>query len=272
MTASNTTSDQEAHRPFALCLSALSSNFFPLSCRLRVQSGFDANMHVLRQRPLIATLTTGPAWPSAVGAAQTLYAATERQQVVTPDNSSRDLPLSRILNAIALILNRTMGVEALEAKRISGASMEIQPIPSHKNAFYIRYEDTWHGDVFCPFCGTKSVDFVSGELEASVCPHIVFAETDCEVLHIADVFLRELKKLVPSVTEEMALSAGTVPWPDFHGDGVGPVSIDSFCIIVPNSITIATFDSETGEERTLSFVPADVHKSTHSDVKPIRLN
>lgn len=151
-----------------------------------------------------------------------------------------------------------------------GTTMEIQPIPKHENAVSIRYEDSWHGDVYCPFCGMKSIGFVSGQLEAMPCPHIVFAEAHGEVLHIADVFIQLLKELVPSVTEEKAYGLGGIPWPNSDNDGLVNISTDSFCTIVPNSITIATFDSESGEEMTVTFAPVDVQKSARLDVKSVR--
>lgn len=148
----------------------------------------------------------------------------------------------------------------------------MKPIPKHENAIDIRYEDTWHGDMYCPFCGTKSIDFIDGKPEAMICPHLVFAEADAQVLHIADVFQKELKKIIPSFTEENADDRGTFPWPSADGDGTESISTDSFCSIVPNSITIGTIDSSTGDETVVSFAPIDVARLEPLNVKPVRLN
>jgi hypothetical protein len=148
----------------------------------------------------------------------------------------------------------------------------MKPIPKHENAIYIRYEDTWHGDIFCPFCGTKSIDFVDGKPEAIICPHLIFAEADAQVLLIADVFLQKLKEIIPSFTEKKANDRGTFPWPSADGGGMESISTDSFCQIVPNSITIATFDSNTGDKTVVSFVPVDVARLEPLNVKPLRLS
>ena len=148
--------------------------------------------------------------------------------------------------------------------------MVIQTIPDHENSVYIMYEDIWHGDIYCPFCGTISVNLLSGQLEEMMCPHILFAESPSEIVYLADIFLKELQKLVPSLTRERAFDVGSVPWPSDEGDGFVSTSTSSFCGIFPNSITIATCDSQTGDETTISFAPVNVAKLERLNVTPGR--
>lgn len=150
------------------------------------------------------------------------------------------------------------------------AGMQFQEIPKDPSSATIIYHDDWHGDLFCPFCGIKAIEFVDGELEAMVCPHMICAAAHGSVLYVSDLFLSELQKLDNTLTYERVCNRGSVPWPDADGD-IFDVSTDSFCSIVPKSITIITVDSDTGEEMTVSFVPVPAPRSARLDVKSKKL-
>lgn len=149
--------------------------------------------------------------------------------------------------------------------------MEIKPIPSHETSASIRYIDAWYDEFYCPFCGMKTIDFVAGELEAMVCPHMVFAEADGEVLYMSDSFLKEIRKLIPTADEERAYQFSSFPWPSADGNSDINVSAGSFCEIVPNSLTISTFDGLSGEDTIVSFAPVDVERSDRLKAKAKRV-
>lgn len=143
-------------------------------------------------------------------------------------------------------------------------------IPTDPSSVTIVYRDDWNGDLFCPFCGIKAIEFVDGELEAMVCPHIICAAAHGAVLHVSDLFLEALKKLDSTLTYERVCNRGSVPWPDADGH-IYDFSTDSFCGIVPKSITIITVDSETGEEMTVAFAPVPAPRSARLNVQSKRL-
>lgn len=143
-------------------------------------------------------------------------------------------------------------------------------IPTDPSSVTIVYRDDWNGDLFCPFCGIKAIEFVDGELEAMVCPHVLCAAAHGSVLLVSDVFLAELKKLDATVTYKQACEMGYMLWSDSRGQ-VCHVSTDSFCGIVPKSLTIIAADTKTGEEMTVSFAPVPAPRSARLDVKSTKL-
>lgn len=134
--------------------------------------------------------------------------------------------------------------------------MDLKPIPVHPNSVSIVLYDVCDGDLFCPFCGTKSVAYVGDELEAMPCPHLICATGLSAVLYVSDLFMEKLLDMDSTLTYERVCDVGSVPWADTDGEPLN-VSTDSFCGIVPNSISITTFDSRTGEERAVSFAPVN---------------
>lgn len=148
--------------------------------------------------------------------------------------------------------------------------MQFKEIPKDPSSVTVIYNDDWHGDLFCPFCGIKAIEFVDGELEAMVCPHVLCAAAHGSVLLVSDVFLAALKKLDATVTYEQACERGYMVWPDSDGH-MCHVSTDSFCGIVPKSITIITVDSETCEEMTVAFAPVPAPRSARLNVQSKRL-
>lgn len=135
--------------------------------------------------------------------------------------------------------------------------MEVKPIPAHKNSVDILYEDIPDTNFHCPFCGTETISYDNRELEHNPCEHLICACAEDAVLFVSDLFLQHLQKLVPKVTHEQACEHGSIPWPDEDGSNC-PVSTDSFCSIVPNSLTIRTFNTGNGEEVTVSYAPIEV--------------
>jgi hypothetical protein len=148
--------------------------------------------------------------------------------------------------------------------------MQYLEIPEDPSSVAIIYNDDWNGDLFCPFCGIKAIEFVDGELEAMVCPHLLCAAAHGSVLYVSDLFLLELQKLDNTLTYERVCNRGSVPWPDADGH-IDDVSTDSFCGIVPKSLTIINVDTKTGEEMTVSFVPVPAPRSARLDVKSKKL-
>lgn len=134
--------------------------------------------------------------------------------------------------------------------------MDLKPIPVHPNSVSIMLNDVWHGDLFCPFCGMKSVAFVGDELKAMPCPHLICATGLGAILYVSDLFMEKLVQMDSTLTYERVCDAGSVPWADTDGEPLN-VSTETFCGIVPNSISITTFDSKTGEDMTVSFAPVD---------------
>jgi hypothetical protein len=135
--------------------------------------------------------------------------------------------------------------------------LEVKPIPAHKNSVDILYEDIPDTNFHCPFCGTETITHANDELEHNVCKHLICAFAEGAVLFVSDLFLQHLQKLVPKVTHEHACQLGSIPWPDEDGS-ITNVSTDSFCGIVPNSLTIRTFNTGDGEEVTVSYAPIEV--------------
>lgn len=135
--------------------------------------------------------------------------------------------------------------------------MDFKPIPSHGNSVDIRYEDIPDTSFHCPFCGTETISYDNRELEHNPCEHLICACAEDAVLFVSDLFLQHLQKLVPTVTLEQALEQGHVSWPDNDGSIIN-VSTESFCKIVPNALTIRTFNTGNGEEVTVSYAPIEV--------------
>ena len=144
--------------------------------------------------------------------------------------------------------------------------MSIKPIPKHKNAVSIVYEDTWNGDVFCPFCGMKAIAFVMGEIEAMTCPHIFFAEAHGQVLLASPAFLESVNEIIADSSKKILEDCETVSWPAADDDDFFDVSLGNFCSVFPNSITITTLDSQTGEEMTVGFAPVNAPRSSRLSV------
>lgn len=135
--------------------------------------------------------------------------------------------------------------------------MNIKPIPKHESSVAIMYEDIPDGSFYCPFCGTETITYFDQNLKNNFCDHLIFACAEGAVLTVSDLFLRHLKDIVPEVTHELACEIGHIPWADRDGSVVN-VSTDSFCGIVPNSLTIRTFNTGKGEEIAVSFAPVVV--------------
>jgi hypothetical protein len=133
----------------------------------------------------------------------------------------------------------------------------FKPIPKHENSVEILYRDVLVTSFHCPFCGTETISYVNRELEHNVCDHLICAFAEDIILTISDVFLERLKELVPTVTLEQAFEQGHVSWPDNDGSII-KVTTESFCGIVPNALTIRTFNTANGEEVTVSYAPIEV--------------
>jgi len=131
--------------------------------------------------------------------------------------------------------------------------LNLKPIPEHKSSVNIMYEDVPDDSFYCPFCGTETITYIEQSLEHNVCDHLICACAEGAVLSVSDLFLRHLKDLVPEVTHELACETGHIPWPDMDGSLVN-VCTDSFCGIVPHSLTIRTFNTGNGAEVTVSYV------------------
>ena len=136
-------------------------------------------------------------------------------------------------------------------------ALDLKPIPEHENSVDIMYEDVPDDSFYCPFCGTETISYINNKLEYNVCDHLICACAEGATLMVSDVFLRHLQELVPTVTHERACETGNIPWPDVDGSIVN-VSTNSFCGIVPNSLTIHTFNTGNGEEVTVSYAPVVV--------------
>ena len=132
--------------------------------------------------------------------------------------------------------------------------MEIKPIPEHENSVDIMYEDIPDNSFHCPFCGTETITYVNQELQHDVCDHLICAAAEDRILTVSDLFLRHLQNLVPTVTHELACDKGQIPWPRTDGSIVN-VTTDSFTAIVPNSLTIRTFNTGNSDEVTVSYAP-----------------
>ena len=135
--------------------------------------------------------------------------------------------------------------------------MDLKPIPHHENTVDILYENVSDERFYCPFCGVETISYINGTFEHTACEHLICASAEGVVLTVSDLFLRHLQDLVPTVTHEAACDKGVIPWSMVDGTNVS-VATDNFTGIVPNSLTIRTFNTGNGEEVAVSYAPVVV--------------